>query len=417
MLRFWLALCVVLPAAAQVDQVLAKKYFQEAAALCAREGGKTWGVSLCGPMVFADAATKTIATNQPVPSEKQPPLIGFANAVADWGGKRWSTYVWAMIPHQDEAQRGRLMLHELFHRVQPELGFFVNDGDNSHLDTLDGRYWMQLEWRALAKALGSTGAERTAALSHALAFRAERHKQFPGAAKNEQPMVINEGLAQYTATIAAFATPAEATADTIAQMKEAELNATFVRTFPYPIGAAYGILLDAYSPGWPRRIKSTDDLPQMVAAAARVAPAASADVAAKRYGGDELRAAEVKRDTAQKARVAELRRKFVDGPVLILPPPRSASFTTNGMTPIPGEGTVYPTYRTSPEWGSLEADWVLVAADRSKLTLPAPASVEGPVIKGEIFSGQSWTVKPAAGWVVRPGKRRGDFELVRDPAK
>jgi hypothetical protein len=150
----------------------------------------------------------------------------------------------------------------------------------------------------------------------------------------------------------------------------------------------------------------------MVATAARVAPAASAEAAAKRYGGDELRAAEVKRDLAQKARVAELRRKFVEGPVLILPPPRNASFSTGGMTPIPGEGTVYPTYRTSPEWGSLEADWVLVATDRSKLTLPAPASVEGPVLKGD-----GWTVKPAAGWVVRPGKRRGDFELVRDSAK
>lgn len=408
MFRFLLGFCLALPVAAQVDQDLARQYFKEAAALCAREGGKTWGVSLCGPMVFADPLTKTIATSQPAPTEKVPALVGFANAVADWGGQRWSTYVWAMVPHQNEAQRGRLMLHELFHRVQQLLGFLVNDGDNSHLDTLDGRYWIQLEWRALAKALASSGADRTAALRDALAFRAARHKQFPQAAQNEQPMEINEGLAQYTATIAAFATPAEVVADAVAQMKEAELNQTFVRTFPYPIGAAYGVLLDSYSPGWPRRMKSTGDLPQMVASAARVEPAANVDVAAKRYGGDELRLAEVKRETAQKARVAELRRKFVEGPVLVLPPPRNASFATGGMTPIPGEGVVYPTYRTSPEWGSLEADWVLVATDRSKLTLPAPASVDGPVVKGDGF-----TLKPAAGWIVKAGKRRGDFELVK----
>ena len=55
-------LAVALPARGQVDSSLAQSYFKEAAALCERDGGKLWGVSLCGPMVFTDAATKTIAT-------------------------------------------------------------------------------------------------------------------------------------------------------------------------------------------------------------------------------------------------------------------------------------------------------------------------------------------------------------------
>jgi hypothetical protein len=53
------------PAAAQVDQQRAQEYFTEARALCERDGGRLWGVSLCGPMVIADAATGTIATSQP----------------------------------------------------------------------------------------------------------------------------------------------------------------------------------------------------------------------------------------------------------------------------------------------------------------------------------------------------------------
>ena len=65
------ALCV-LPAAAQVDQQRAAGYFREAGALCEREAGRLWGISLCGPMVIADAASKTIATSQPAPSA--PPL-------------------------------------------------------------------------------------------------------------------------------------------------------------------------------------------------------------------------------------------------------------------------------------------------------------------------------------------------------
>ena len=55
------------PAVAQVDQQRAEQYFKEAQALCERDGGRLWGVSLCGPMVIADAATGTMATSQPAP--------------------------------------------------------------------------------------------------------------------------------------------------------------------------------------------------------------------------------------------------------------------------------------------------------------------------------------------------------------
>ena len=55
------------PAVAQVDQQRAQEYFKEAQALCERDGGRLWGVSMCGPMVIADLRTQTIATSQPAP--------------------------------------------------------------------------------------------------------------------------------------------------------------------------------------------------------------------------------------------------------------------------------------------------------------------------------------------------------------
>jgi len=55
------------PAVAQVDQQRAEQYFKEAQTLCEPDGGRLWGVSLCGPMVIADSATGTIATSQPAP--------------------------------------------------------------------------------------------------------------------------------------------------------------------------------------------------------------------------------------------------------------------------------------------------------------------------------------------------------------
>jgi hypothetical protein len=401
-------LLLVRPAFGQVDPARAATYFKEAAALCERDNGKLWGISLCGPIVIADAATQTIATNQQAPAARRPAALGFANAAMDWGGVRWTTIVWQLIPSDPEA-RGRLMMHELFHRVQPQLGFVVRDGQNDHLDSVDGRYWLQLEWRALAKALASSGDSRNSALRDALAFRMARRKLFPSAAENERPLEMNEGLAQYTGTVTSFGSRQAATDDAIRQLSVAEQAQSFVRTFAYPSGAAYGILLDEWAPGWTRKVKYEDDFGQLVMAAAAIEPFPDPDEAAKRYEGVQLRTSEEKRGAEHRARVTELRRRFVDGPVLVLPPPRNASFLTAGITPIGVEGTVYPTFRTTTEWGTLQADLVLMSPDRSRLTLPAPAGIEGTVLRGD-----GWTLTIATGWVVRPGSRSGDFQLVRE---
>ena len=94
------------------------------------------------------------------------------------------------------------MLHELFHRIQPDLGLITLSGQNAHLDTVEGRVWLRLEWRALARALGQSGEDRKRAVSDAVAFRLTRRSQFANAAENERVEEIREGLAQYTGTVA-----------------------------------------------------------------------------------------------------------------------------------------------------------------------------------------------------------------------
>lgn len=395
---------------AQVDQARAAQYFREAAALCEREGGRLWGRSLCGPMVFADFVTKTMATNQPAPDEPWPGGMGIANFATMWGGQRWSMYGWRGVPPDNERLRARLLMHELFHRIQRELGLQLNDSTNNHLDTFDGRYWMQLEWRALAAALRASGPARENAIRDALAFRARRHSLFASAAESERVMEINEGLAQYTGTVVANPVPAEAVADVVAQLEQAPSSPTFVRTFPYPIGAAYGVLLDAAAPGWPRRLKATESLARLLAAATGLEAAIDADAAAARYDAAALRAAEVARAAEARKRLADLRRRFVEGPVLVIPKGGANSFTTNGMVPIPGAGTIYPTFRTSGDWGSLEGKEVLVSTDGRTLTVPAPRETTGSTI-----SGDGWTLTIASGWTLRPGSRPGDLQLVKVP--
>jgi hypothetical protein len=49
-----------------------------------------------------------------------------------------------------------------------------------------------------------------------------------------------------------------------------------VRTFTYNSGPAYGLLLDAASPGWPRTVRGSDDPPAMLMRALGVQPVADA---------------------------------------------------------------------------------------------------------------------------------------------
>src|SRR5690242_6510597 len=64
------------PAVAQVDQQRAQQFFKEVHALCERDGGRLWGVSICAPMVIGDARTQTFATSQPPPDAPRSKLIG-----------------------------------------------------------------------------------------------------------------------------------------------------------------------------------------------------------------------------------------------------------------------------------------------------------------------------------------------------
>lgn len=405
-----MALCLVNPAAAQVDQQRAEAYFKEAATICQRDGGRLWGVSLCGPMVFADARTRTLATNQPRPTEEPPRVLGFGNAPIEWGGSRWAAYMWDFTTSLDARTRGILMLHELFHRIQPELGLITLSGQNAHLDTFEGRVWLRLEWRALTRALAQSGENRKRAVSDAAAFRLMRRSQFANAAENERVEEIREGLAQYTGTVVTAASHSEAIASALEQLAAAEQHETFLQQ-AYTTGVAYGILLDAASPDWRRRVRSNSDLGQMLMATLDVRPVANAVKASARYGGTELRAAEQARAERRRAVVRELQNRFVDGPVLLVPSGGGASFNAVGATPIPGAGTVYfSQYRTKGQWGTLEATNGVLISDDGRRRLPGPVRIEGANITGD-----GWTVTVAPGWTVRPGPRSGDYQIIRDP--
>ena len=408
-----LLLGVASPAAGQVDQQRAEGFFKEAAAICQRDAGRLWGVSLCGPLVIADARTGTIATSEPAPATERPRMFGLANAPVEWGGSRWVALVWDFTASlADASTRDELMLHELFHRVQPQLGLMAPGGaiENVHLDTFDGRIWLRLEWRALVRALGDSGEGRTRAVRDALAFRAARRALFREAAENERREEIREGLAQYTGIVAVAASRPEAIARAIAHVRGAEGHETFLQQ-SYTTGTAYAVLLDDASPDWRRRVRSDSDLGQMLMTALNVTPAPDVAEASVRYRGVEIRAAEQTRAEQRRAVVRELQGRFVDGPILLVPSGGGATFNAVGATPIPGAGTVYVLpYNAKGQWGTLDARKGVLMGDDGTRRVPGPVRIDGATVTGD-----GWTLTVAPGWTVRAGPRSGDYQLMREP--
>jgi hypothetical protein len=280
-----------LPAVAQVDQQRAQEFFKEARALCDRDGGRLWGMSLCGPMVIADRRTQTFATSQPAPDGPRPPVLGLVNATVEWGGERWTAFFWDFVIAQNPLDRRVLFVHELFHRIPPQLGLLAPTHANEHVDAADGRYWLRLEWRALARALQTAGEQRNTAVRDALAFRQARRTLYPGSAESERDVEITEGLAHYTGTVLAASSPKDAIASAV-DLVGVDTVESFVRSFPTTSGVLYGLLLDETSPGWTRRVRSTDDFGTLLMQAIGLQPATDAAASAARYGGAEVRTSE-----------------------------------------------------------------------------------------------------------------------------
>ena len=168
-----------------IDPAKAHAAFVEVQEMLAKDNGRLWGKPLYGPMLFVDPSTRAVVANGPdaggvlhpdggVYVGVLPKDVVVANTAVEWQGKRWTMVMWPLP--QNSQPRERLLAHELFHRLQPDLSIPLANPENAQLDTLEGRVWLQLEWRALAVALVESGAAQTQAIRDALAFATHRHE-------------------------------------------------------------------------------------------------------------------------------------------------------------------------------------------------------------------------------------------------
>ena len=410
-----------------IDTKLAAQYFRQLKQTSDRDSGKTWGVTLYGPVMFVDPRSRNIVANQADLEHKLMPQDGVfvgtlpneinpANTAMDWAGVHWTMVMWPVSEFRQA--RERLLLHESFHRLQEKLGLPGKDAVNAHLDTLNGRIWIQMEWRALERALRQTGPARKAALADALLFRTYRRSLFPDSANNENALELNEGLAEYTGVKLSSADLGEMVMRADLILRQARNNSTFARSFAYISGPAYGALLDLSGTPWRVNVKPTTDLgallQQRYGIAVRVSEAA-ARAAVSRYEGEEIVTVETQQEQRRNQQIAEARKKFLDGPVLLLSLSADVrySYDPNNVIGIDSSNTVYPTMRLVDAWGILTvSNGAWLERDESghivRARVPAPSDLSARPLKGE-----GWSLELTNGWEVVPGERTGDVTIKK----
>lgn len=392
-----------------IDPAIARQYFTEAKQLFGKDAGELWGISLDGPIMLVDANTRIVVTNQAdvdgqlkktgeVFSGRLPPQVMVANTAAEWSGTKWTMLLWPLP--EDEQGRRVLLAHEAWHRVQDDLGFKSSGAQNKHLGTLQGRYLLQLEWRALAAALQHTVADRKQAISDALHFRAFRHQVLEGSSEEEREMELHEGLAEYTGVRLALKSN-ERINHIVKNLENrpAKLK-SFARSFAYLSGPAYGLLLEQFDEKWIAKLSADSDLGTLLQKAADIRLADDLETRTSErsldYRGPSLLAAEEQKDAHRKAIIEGYIDKFVHGPRLIFPLSNmQMSFNPNELIPIETHGTIYPTLSITDQWGVLEVtNGALITADFQQVVVSVPAgySNETKTEEWNVDLNDDWTI-------------------------
>lgn len=431
MMISWIVGVQLLASGQAIDRNVARTAFAEGRAAAGRDDGALWGHSLELPILFVHPETREVVANQPDRGGRLAGADGLwtgtypsdqpiANFSTEWSGTRWTMLIWP--PPAEPVARVRLLMHESFHNLQQDLRISLESSPCAHLETYAGRLWLRLEARALAAALraGADELERDDAVFDAMLLRAMRRSLFPGSPDAEDALERVEGSAEYTGVYLCVPNERGRADLVVTSLEELEGRPTLTRSFQYATGPALGLLLDGYDPHWREDFVSGRALADILTRAlAFEAPEDREDLesealqCAQKYDFEAVAAEEAGIERARRARVAEYRRRFVDGPVLILParaPQRS--FDPNQIEHIDGLGSAYGTLWISDAWGVADAPGGALLLEDLRIHLAAPAHLEGSALAGE-----GWTVELAPGWRVIPGAREGDFTVTEDKGR
>jgi len=405
----------------------AVKFFMEAKSLSDADNGELWGVKLYGAMMLAYPETRLILANEPdnenfleeingVFVGILPDELNIANTAFDWKGKKW-TMVMMPLP-EDQFIRNSLIMHELFHRIQTVISIPPYNYSCSHLDQKEGRILLRLEWQELLSAFESENQERVNHINNAIILNKYRKEIFPGADSLESRMKLNEGLAEYTGLKLSGADKNSITQMLFDKVNNAGKIPSFVRSFAYISGPLYCFLLDESSIDWRKDISETSKLTGLIEYGYNISTEENIKIAAEfildTYKDSEIVLFENDRDKKQKEKLALLKEKFINNPVLIIPLQNmNMQFNPTNLISLEDIGTVYPNIRITDNWGILDVtNEALILSNFQSVLISLPDNFSLPQDQTNIHS-DDWTIELNKGWILTPSEKKGSYLLTK----
>lgn len=402
------------------EEIIIVQTFSEVDSLLKIDNDEFWGKGLYGPIILINPETRVFYSNENNSTNEfekigsmykysLPADINVANTAIDWKDKRWSM---VMLPlPKDRISRNNLIIHELFHRLQPTIGFGnLQEMDNGHLDTYDGRLLLKLELEALEKAVSNNGSViRKNHIQNALTFRNKRYRT-PDIKKAENSLELNEGLAEYTAIMLSGRNINQMKTHLYESKNAFYKNPTFVRSFAYQTIPYYGYLLSSIKPDWQKEVTIETNLTDYFTNAFNIQLSESQSiekiVEQFDYDFQTIEEEETGREKLRIEKIANLKNQFLENPTMELHfQNMNMSFDPRNITPIENIGTVYPNLRVTDNWGILTVEnGALLASDWSKVTVTAPTDISDKIVNGD-----GWKLELNPQWKVQ--KNGNEFTL------
>lgn len=346
--------------------------FEHVEKLCNKDNGKLWGINLYAPVLGVDSL-RNIVSNVPDAPKTFPADKPVANSTTELDGKRWTMILWPLSG--DQMHQSIILVHEMFHYRQPELGLWQNkDPNKSHLSNRDARTLLKLEWNALKAAASCDGEQKKTALKDALSFRAQRRHLYPDFAAEENSLEIQEGLAEYTGRRIAVPDNKEYL-QSLSDLDYLYESDNLTRSFAYLSGPLYGLILDQSGHSWHKEINSGSDLGSSAMEIYGITLPENleetVETAKAKYDFESIDAAEEAFQRKLEERNQTLRKLFAPDNIITLECPNlSIQFSPDSMIKMDDGSMVIYGCTAFCDWGSVEGHPLKVTSDWRSIELP-----------------------------------------------
>lgn len=382
-----------------------------------KENGKLWNHQLYGPILFVNPISRKIIANEidsnnfltknSIINNKEkhnynknknnidiytgilPEKINIANTVLEWNGKKWAMIMLPLPENHNEQLN--LIIHELFHRIQSEIGFNnLKYISCDHLDKMKGRIYLKLELEALKKALITNNKnEQKNHIKNALIFRNYRYQIFSDAKEKENQLELIEGLAEYTGSILSDRNEKELKNHYIKNVENFYNNSTFVRSFAYHTIPIYGYFMYQKDKTWNLKISEKSNLTDYIIKFFGFSISDNLENYVLKikdeYNYFKINDFETNRDRKQKELLIKFDKLYENNPVMIIPLKNiNISFNPGNLIPYRNSGTIYLNLKIIDNFGILTAEkGALINKKWDKVIVSKPEKIKEKTIEGD----------------------------------